>query len=260
VKVTLLSLLAQGALRIEEQSTKWLFGTRKTVFVRPTGSQPRSLPPHAASLLACVREAQDHNGSMPVVVARARKFYGPNLAGFKSTFILPALIGRGLLAERRVLLFFRRYDVTPAGVAEQSHIENDMRRIRTIPDLLRSDPAEAAAIALAAGGTVLLVAELRPHYRELSAAMRRQAGPDGGDAGGDGVDGISSFWSPDDPGAHLPHPDATGGDHHAFGGFDLASFDAFSALDASIDSFDAGFDASSSGDGGGDGGDGGGGH
>ncbi len=263
VKVTLLSLLAQGVLRIDEERKKWFFGTKKIIYLRPTSRRLSSLPPHAASLLECVRDAQTDKGTMEAMVACARRSYGSNLAGFKSRFIMPALLSRGLI-EERVLLLLRSYRLTPVGVAEQSRIENDIRRIRAIPDLLRTNPAEAAAIALAVGGTILLVSELRPYYGQLSEAMRRHGVTD--TASGDGGGNDTSFWSQDDTGpGHPAHtmPDRLDTDHSGLGSFDLSTFDAgaFSALDAGMDSFDSGFDSSAGGDsGGGDGGgDGGGG-
>jgi hypothetical protein len=269
VKVTLLSLLAQGLLRIEEKTEKRFFGARTVACVRPTGRNAR-LPPHAASLMDVVRETQTDGGVMRQLVARARQAYGAQLEGFKNRFIMPALVGRGLIEEGRVLLLFRKFNLTPSGVAEQSRIEHDMARARTIPALLGTNPAEAAAIALAVGGTILLVEELQPHYRQLSEAMRAQ-----GAAGGDSDAGGSSsdYWSFDDshqnsenrqtddpvsPADRMNFHDAGTGNRD-LGSFDLGAFnaEAFSALDAGMATFDSSFDASAGGEGGG--GDGGGG-
>jgi hypothetical protein len=50
VKVTLLWLVAQGVVRLEErQVTRRFFGTRKAVHVRPAGTGAPALPAHAAS-------------------------------------------------------------------------------------------------------------------------------------------------------------------------------------------------------------------
>jgi hypothetical protein len=70
VKVTLLSLLAQGIVRLEEQVTKRFIGTRKTVYVRLTERPLPALPAHAVSLLDQVRAAQADTGSMSDVVKR----------------------------------------------------------------------------------------------------------------------------------------------------------------------------------------------
>jgi hypothetical protein len=258
VKVTLLSLLAQGAVRMEEQKTRRFFGTKKTVYVRPTAKRP-ALPPHAAALLDLVHVAQGYSGSMADLVTRAQKAYGTNLTRFHRDFIVPALLSRGLIEEGRILLV-KTYKRTAAGDAEESRIANDIARARTIPELIRSNPAEAAAIILAVGGTILLVSELRPYYRQISEVMRAQtASTDGSDSGGDGSPIWTSSDTPAQPGDQ--HLDAAGVgafdpgtfDHH---GFDLSAFDAgaFDALDTGMASFDAGFDASVSDAGGGDGG------
>lgn len=209
--------------------------------------------------------------------------YGSNLEGFKSRLIMPALVSRGFVEQGRVLLLFRNWRLTPAGTAEQSRINGDIARARTIPELLSSDPAEAAAIALGIGATVLLVGQLRPHYRQLSEAMRTHAPSsdyyDNGLAHGLMAYGGTACFAPTAVPASSP-----GDAGHAAGtvaaagiagagitgtgiasldlggfeasGFDLGSFDAgaFDALDGAMASFDAGFDASAGGDGGGDGG------
>jgi hypothetical protein len=266
VKVTLLSLLAQGLLRIEEETRKRFLWSQKVACVRPTGRAVRALPSHAASLMQVVQDAQRQGGVMKDLIDRAREAYGTQLEAFKSRFIMRALVGRGLLEEGRTLFFFRKWNVTASGAAEQKRIESDIARARTIPALLNSNPAEAAAIALAVGGALLLVEELRPHYRQLSEAMRAQSS--------DGYDGSSSSngSGSDDSHRHSDdrhdHESGSPGDntnlHDAdthsldLGSLDLGAFDvdAFAALDAGMSTFDASFDASAGGDGGG--GDGGG--
>jgi hypothetical protein len=200
LKVTLLSLLAQGAVRMEEQATRRFFGTKKTVYVRPTGKRV-ALPRHTSALLDLVHVAQGYSGSMADLVTRAQKAYGTNLTGFNRDFIVPALLSRGLIEERRILLF-KTYKRTPAGDAEESRIASDIARARTIPELLRSNPAEAAAIILAVGGTILLVSELRPYYRQMSEVMRAQtASADSSDSGGDSS---APLW--DSTGTHAADP------------------------------------------------------
>jgi hypothetical protein len=153
----------------------------------------------------------------------------------------PALLSRGLIEEHRVLLF-RTYKRTTAGDREESRIASDIARARTIPELLRSNPAEVAAIILAVGGTILLVNELRPHYRQISDVMRSQMATDSPDSGGDGL----PIWTSPDS-----HPTPTGDPTHhidavGLGGFDQSSFDlstfdagAFDALDTGMASFDS---------------------
>ena len=114
VKVTLLSLLAQGIVRLEEQVS--FIGIRKTVYVRLTQRPVPALPAHAVSLLDQVRAAQADTGSMSDVVKHARQAYGSSLNGFNRDFIIPLLRSRGLIEERRVL-FLRHYKRTPAGAS-----------------------------------------------------------------------------------------------------------------------------------------------
>ena len=262
VKVTLLSLLAQGIVRLEEQVTKRFIGTRKTVHVRLTQRPVPALPAHAVSLLDQVRAAQADTGSMSDVVKRARQAYGSSLNGFNRDFIIPLLRSRGLIEERRVL-FLRHYKRTPAGDAEESRTAADITRARRIPELLRSNPAEVAALVLAVGGVILLVNELRPYYRQISEVMRpRDTGADYSDSSGGNPS--LPLWDSSDPGTVHPGDAIQSLDAASFGSLDLSAFGAgaFDALDAGMASFDAGFDASvgdgGGGDGGGDGGGGGG--
>jgi hypothetical protein len=265
VKVTLLSLLAQGMVRMEERETRRFFGKKKTTYMWPRNIA-RSIPPHAAALLDLVRAAQDDTGSMADFAKRAQKAYGSNLEKFNRDLLVPALLSRGLIEESRILIF-RTYKRTPAGDAEESRIASDIARARTIPELLHSKPAEAAAIILAVGTTILLVNELRPHYRQISEVMRAQtASTEASDGGGDTPvalwDSADSHGrdshAPDpahhgDPAQHLDAATLGGFDHSTF---DLSAFDAgaFDALDTGMASFDAGFDASVGDAGGGDGG------
>jgi hypothetical protein len=106
-----------------------------------------------------------------------------------------------------------------------------MQEARTIPQYLDRDPAQVAALVVAAGSAILLIEELRPFSDQLSRAMR---GQDGGaytyTDGGSFSDGGRGFANYD------------------FGSIDFSCFDG-----GAFDSFDAGFDAGG-GDGGGDGG------
>jgi len=139
--------------------------------VRLTQRPVPALPAHAVSLLDQVRAAQADTGSMSDVVKRARQAYGSSLNGFNRDFIIPLLRSRGLIEERRIL-FLRHYKRTLAGDAEESCIAADIARARGIPELLRSNPAEVAALVVAVGGTILLVNELRPYFRQISEVMR----------------------------------------------------------------------------------------
>jgi hypothetical protein len=219
-----------------------------------------SIPPHATALLDLVRAAQDDTGSMADFAKRAQKAFGANLERFNRDFIVPALLSRGLIEEGRILIF-RTYKRTPAGEAEESRIAGDIARARTIPELLHSRPAEAAAIILAVGTTILLVSELRPHYRQISEVMRGQTASseasDGGDSPVTSWDSTGSHAAdPAHPGEPAHHLDAAALGGLDPGGFDLSAFDAgaFDSLDTGMASFDAGFDASVGDSGGGDGG------
>jgi hypothetical protein len=254
VKVTLLALLAQGIVRLEEQITRRFIGTRKTVYVRQTQRPVPALPAHAVSLLDQVRAAQAGTGSMPELVKCARQAYGSSLNGFNRDFIIPPLVSRGLIEKRRVL-FLRHYKRTSAGDAEESRIAADIARARSIPELLQSNPAEVAALVLAVGGTILLVNELRPYYHQISEVMRPPGtGADYSDSSGG--DASLPLWNSSDPGTAHPGDAMQGLDAASLGSLDLGAFDAgaFDALDAGMASFDAGYDASVGDSGGGDGG------
>lgn len=237
LRVTLLSLLVKGILRIEERIEPGFFRNRKVPHLLVVPAQTPAAPPHVAAVINVVRGAQFAGGRIRDVVQRAQDEFGTGCGGYNSRLIIPSLVERGLLEARRVL-FVRTWRATPAGEAERRRIEADIDRARQLPRLLKSDPAEAAALALALGGTLLLVDDLRRHSRQLADAMRSSAA-DGGPVGDFG--GMSSSGDVSD-------------------GFDLGCFDAgsFDAFDACIDLFDSGF-SDAGGDGGGDGGDGGGG-
>jgi hypothetical protein len=131
-----------------------------------------------------------------------------------------------LLEQGRVLLLFRRWKL--AGAAEQGRIERDIAGARTIPALLHSDPAEAAAIALAVGSTLLLVEELGPITGNWSRRCRRKLSQLRRIAAG--FVALRRFVpvrrgfnrDPGQPGDHgSSHDGGTGN----LGGFDLGAFD-----------------------------------
>lgn len=245
LRVTLLSLLARGVLRIEERSEPGLFRARKVPHLRIAAALPRTAPDHVAAAIAVVREAQADGGRMRDVVRCAQRTFQTNCVSYNSKFIVPALTARGLIEERR-FWFLRSYRVTPAGAAERDRIETDIARARLLPRMLRTDPDKAVALAVTLGGTLLLVDDLKKHYKQLAQEMKSRGVDSGGSDGFDGFDTGSA-------------------DHHGsfdFGCLDLGGFDAdaFGALDAGLSSFDSGFSDGGGGDGGdGGGGDGGGG-
>jgi hypothetical protein len=243
LKASLLSLVVRGIVRLDAQEVRGMFRTKRVLRVR-LASMPRQSPAHVESLIEVVRAAEADGGTMDDLVRRARRAYGANLDRYRHDHVAPALIAHGLIEQKRLLLV-RYYRLTPDGAAGQARIGNDVRKARELPELLASDPAQAAVVALGLGGTILLLPELKPYFRKIDRATRDFAGGDGGDGGVPGFD--FGLMTAGDDGGLFASPDGT----------------AFDAFDAGLASFDAGFDASAGGDGGGGdggGGDGGGGH
>ena len=243
LKVTLLQLLMQGRLRLEEEVRKGFLGwTSKVACLRPQPGPPPSSP-EAASLAALAGSVQAGGGEVKALVEAARKQYGSDLEGFRRDQVLPGLVRRGLVEARRErwlgLFPVTRYRHTPAGAAEKARIESLMAQARTIPGLLAAHPAQALGIAAALGSVILLLPELRPLYQELSRLVQDPLAASGyGDLDLSGLGWLGSAGVVD---------------------ADLQASDAFDALDASLDAFDSAFDSASDsgGDGGGDGGGGG---
>lgn len=244
IKIGLLALLLQGVLRLDVEERPGLLRKRQTVRLRAIDTRP-SLPGASASLVAVVRAAEPA-GVMSDVVKQAAREYGRALTGFVQNHVMPELVRRGLAEPRRQRLLglfpITRWHPTVAGEVERRRLQSVTRQARAIPDFLNSDPAQAVALAAAAGSALLLVDELKPHYQRLSQAMRP---PDGGDFSGS-LD--LSAWPEGGEASRLE-----GAAEFNLGTFDLTAFDSF---DAGFAAFDAGFDAAADagGDGGGDGG------
>jgi len=227
LKLGFMGLLAQGILRSEEETRPGVLRARRIVHLRVAPDAPAVLPPIAASLVTVVRAAaQPRDGLIGDIVKQAMREYGRTLTGFVQKHVGPALVERGLaeMRRRRFLGVFPSVALyrTSAGDAEKTRLENALHEARAIPQYLDRDPAQAAALAAAAGSAILMVEELRPHYQQLAEAFRLRAG--------DGFDIPANF---------------DGGLSFDFGTIDLGSFD----------SFGAGFDGAAGGsDGGGDGG------
>ncbi|HEX3883183.1 MAG TPA: hypothetical protein VHW66_11030 [Stellaceae bacterium] len=235
LKYGFMGLLAQGVVRSAEENRPGLIRTRRILHLHVAAEPPADAPAATASLVKVVRAAEPRDGTIGEVLRQAMREYGRTLMGFVQKYVGPALIGRGLAEIRRRRLlglipsdaFFR----TPAGDAERSRVQGAMHEARAIPQYLDRDPAQAAALAVAAGGAILLVEELRPHYKQLAQAFQDR------DTGSSGP-----FVDPGTSGG--------GGDS---AGFDFGPID-FGSIDfGSFDSFGAGFDAASDG-GGADGG------
>ena len=254
VKVTLMSLLAQGVVAVVQIEKKRLIGTKKIAAVRLAKPVPPDAPPHVAAMAEVVRVVESEGGGMDALAARAQKLFGAKLETFKTGHVIPALLGRGLVREEivKTMVFFKRktWPVTPAGQMEKNRLDRVIEDARRLPELLDTDKTQAAAIVLAAGGALLLLPELKPFYGQLAALRPPPAG------GGSGSDDSSGHGGGDHGDAAA---EATGFEP---GSFDVANFDmdAFASLDGSMATFDSGFDSSFSdsdsggSDGGGDGG------
>jgi hypothetical protein len=232
IKAVLLLLLTKGVLRIEQTDEPGMFRTKTIAHLR-IAAEPNNPPPEIAALIDIVRAAQAEGGKIKDVVARAYKAFGTGCPMYVTKFIYPALIARGLLTEKKVL-FIRTFHLTPAGEVLQTRLKSDLLKANNIPKLLKSDPAQAAAVTAEIGSTILLSDKLPKHFKPLADARKAK----GGDAG----------FVPVDSGG-LQHG---GFDVSSFdlGGFDFVSFDAGS-FDAGIASFDAGFSDAGGGDSGG---------
>jgi hypothetical protein len=232
LKYGLMGLLAQGILQSEEETRPGLVRTRRILHLRVATDLPADLPPLTASLVGVVSAAAPRDGVIGEVLKQAMRAYRRTLVGFVLDGIGPGLVARGLaeMRHRRLLGLIPNgsFHLTPMGAAEKTRVQNALHEARAIPQYLDRDPTQAAALAAAAGGAILLVEELRPHYRELAKA----------------------FEEPDT--SPTPFPmilgDSGNGDAFHFGCIDFGSVDL-----GCFDSFDSGFDAASDG-GGGDGG------
>lgn len=269
VKVTVLSLLARGHLRSETKTvSSFLRGSRAVPMLTLGQRYPVPVPRHVGAVLDVVRTAGDP--AMPKIAEGFIKAFGQKCARFRPEHVLPDLISRRLLerkewTERKKFLGLIPRTVTrvvhartPAGEAECTRIRQAITEARSIPGFLSTDPARAAAMAVALGALIFLVPELVPYYQQLSAEMQRanaaamaQGGSDssgsdssGSDSGGsDG--GGDSFLGGDSAGATMQLND--------FGA--ALSFDqAFDALSDSLDAAMDAADSSASSDGGSDGG------
>ena len=238
VKLGLLALIVQGLVRMETVERRVMLRRMHDVHLYASPDPAPVLQPAAASLLGIVRAAGP-DGSMSRVVALAKRAYGGALGGFVKDHVAPVLIERGLATYRpaRILGLFptTRLGRTATGEAERERLERAIRDAREIPRFLDRDPVQAAALAAALGGAILLIDELRPHYEALAAAVRRYAPGD-------------DIGSGDGGGADFADVDRSGG--FDFANVDLDAVD-FSGID--FGGFDSGF-SDAGGEGGGDGG------
>ena len=236
LKVTLVSLALQRLVAIRTESVRRMFGrVGKVVHLSVKDSPSGELARPAAAILSIVRATD--GGTIGDFVTRAQQAYGKDLKGFVGDIVVPGLIARGLLEiqAKKVLhlITVGRRVRTAAGEAERARLEAAFDQARSVPSFLTTDPKQAAAIAASLGGLILLVDELKPHFKQISNSMRTH----GVDASDDDMD-IVDFGD-----------DA----------FDLASFDdsIFDSMDSAISSLESSLESAVSdagGDGGGDGG------
>jgi hypothetical protein len=174
LKVTLMSLVVWRVLRVDDEVRSGVFAQKHIPHLRV--DEPLKTPrrAHETSIVELVNGSG--NGTMPEVVQQARKMYGNRLLSFLTEHLWPDLIRRGLLSTEkfRFLLFFTgiRPLLTTAGVVERDRVNAELARGRTIPELLNSDPTQAAAVSARLGDLILLMPGMRLHYRALSDAMR----------------------------------------------------------------------------------------
>ena len=249
-----MTLLLRRVLRAEAEAQRGWFRTRTVTRLR-LGQLP-ALPPHEAAVVRLVQSAshgQPAGPTVELVVAAARRQYGPALDRFRQDLVLPALTGRKLVEVRATgLLGIRRPALTPSGTAARARLQDLLDRGRMVPRWLDSDPRQAALAAAALGPLVLLVDELKPHLKRLASAMPRR--DDGGDGGGSsGSEGLDCHHphkggslDAAGPGAGTPDPGASDPGAFGLGGFDYGALDAaafdtgsFDALDSAMSSFDA---------------------
>lgn len=223
LKLTLMSLLAQGVLRFEERAVKGLLGTKPQKVLLQAKGYERSGGLEVLALAALSPLADGI--SMATAVKRLRKAFGSDLARFRNEHLLPALARKGLLearSERYLLIFKRtRHKLTPAGESERDRLTELMEQARRMPGSIASDPAQALAIFAGLGAAVLLIHELWPHLQQLEKVI--------------GPEMAAS---------------------HGFADFNFSDMDN---LDESLSDLDAGFDAAADSGGAGGGGDSGGG-
>jgi hypothetical protein len=183
-KITFLFLVTMEVLKVTTVETRTLFFRRGT---KPVASVLRDPPAIflAAETVDVVRMARGsehgHDFLSLAQSAYKRVFLGP--ADIVTRRICPALVAREWLEpteqnkESSRSGPHTRYLHTPAGLAERQRIQSLLDRVRRIPVLIDTNPAEAKAVVSAAGSLLLLVPELRTIYGKL-AALDADSAPD----------------------------------------------------------------------------------
>ncbi len=226
-RVSLLGLIAQGVLRIEQRTEQHVAG-RPSYNHIVIASEPPKPPAHIASVLNVVRQSQDGYGIL-MVIAQARQTYGSYLNDFKDRYVVPMLVTRGLLEWKTTRLWGliprKSPALTPAGERERETLARTIEEARGVPELLKVQPERAVALVIALGGAIVLVQQLQSHYGQIAEAMRTSQAPEMA------VLGVATAVA------------FTGGLEGLGGG-------SLDHLDRTMSAFDAGFDAGAAGDGG----------
>ncbi len=151
-------------------------------------------------------------------------------------------MARGLLQKKK-LLFTHYFSLTPEGEAARARIKSDLFKADDVARLLKSDPAQAAALAKTLGTNVLLSDRLTGEFKPLADAMRVHGGADGP---------VFTETGPQ----HRHHSSGFDFGSFDFGSFDLGSFaaGAIDAVHSGMSAFDAGFSDDGGGHDGGSGG------
>jgi len=193
-KVTFLSLLVQGALRLERETGRILGTTTRLRLGRPVAAPPA----HVEAVLDAVRYSR--SGTLPDVAKRLSKATD-RYARFVTYMLRPRLIERGLLEQRshqeqrRMLFLVKRmvtvftYHPTEAGAREQARVRAALDAGPAIRQALDENPARAAAMAAALGPLIVLVPALLPFLAQIGHAMALPGVGGPGEAGqGDPLD------------------------------------------------------------------------
>ena len=224
IKIGLLSLAAQGIIKVTDGPAKGLFSRKPTSHFHVVPGRMLDAPQSLAPLVEVVSRAA--GGSTDVVAKEARRAFGDQLRSYR-TRLQEGLERRGLLTKiikPRMLVFTTEtYEPTAAGMMARDRIRKAIEGTWRIPNLLHNDPVEAAALILAAGSSILIVQELRQHYGRMGEITRKHES-DGGDSGS---------WD-------------FSTSNNSAGSWSFADFDAssFSSFDSSMSGFDSSFDSS----------------
>ncbi len=251
IKIGLFALIAGGIVKVTEGPPKGILSRRPTSLFDLVAGRSRDAPRALMPLVEVMRNVGE--GSTDIVAAEARKAFGNKLLKFREQ-LQDGLVKRGVLTReiKPVMFVFARtvHELTPAGTTARDEIKRKIESAWRLPNLLHSDPQEAALIMAAAGTSLLLVQELRPHYRRMGEISKQYhvETSDSGSWTNTSADSTSLF------------------DASAFPSFDASSLSSLDLPDSFSASFDSSFSDSSSGDsgsggdsgGGGDGGGGGG--